>query len=113
MRCQLASMLFVRISTPFPRRRVGRGRTEMTELPGEFTEVPCPGCGSDLRTVRHIGRDPSLVPGLSFKIVACDVCGLHYTSPRPVDSVMGRYYPDDYHCYQRAKRDPAGAPGSV
>jgi SAM-dependent methyltransferase len=43
------------------------------------------------------------VPG-RFRFVRCRACGLVYMSPRPSRAEILRFYPPDYHAYQR----PAG-----
>ena len=85
----------------------------MIESADDLEDVACPSCGSDRRSARFRGRDPSVGPGMSFQIVRCDACGQHYTSPRPIAAAIGRYYPTEYHCYQVEDTPPEGAPGSI
>ena len=40
------------------------------------------------------------VPG-RFRFVRCRACGLVYMSPRPSRAEILRFYPPDYHAYQR------------
>jgi SAM-dependent methyltransferase len=65
-----------------------------------FETVPCPGCGGDRWAVTYQGRDWTLGYDTVLQVVRCEGCGLHYTNPRPRLDQLGRYYPDDYHCYQ-------------
>src|SRR5438552_5407807 len=85
----------------------------MIESPADLEDVPCPACGSDRRSPRFRGRDPSVGTGMSFQIVRCDDCGQHYTSPRPIPAAIGRYYPAEYHCYQVEETPPEGRRGSI
>jgi len=85
----------------------------MIERSCDLEEVPCPGCDSNRRTPCREGRDPALEPGIRFRIVRCDDCGLHYTSPRPISSAISRYYPAEYHCHQLEEGLAAGPEGSL
>lgn len=64
-----------------------------------FERAACPmGCG-DGEVVVLDGRDRvTQLPG-TFTVVACRGCGLRRTSPRPVPSSMGIFYPDSYAPY--------------
>lgn len=69
--------------------------------------VDCPFCGSD---VRHPVTAP--IPdgechnltepwqSMRFQMVACEGCGTHYQRIRPRREDIGRFYEDDYACYE-------------
>jgi len=62
----------------------------------ELEEASCPLCGSEEREkiLQSADREEKL-PGV-FTLVRCRVCGVLYTSPRPAESSVGIFYPDDY-----------------
>lgn len=74
-----------------------------TRYPYEGHDVPCPGCGHGSKT-RLAGIDRRLK---RLTTVACDHCGLLYTSPMPSDAELNAYYADFYRFdYQAASTVP-------
>ncbi|HEX4053356.1 MAG TPA: class I SAM-dependent methyltransferase [Tepidisphaeraceae bacterium] len=69
-------------------------------IPAGFELVNCPGCSSDKWTPARVVHDWALDPTRQIHIVRCNVCGLHFTNPRPDAEHLPAYYPSDYHCYQ-------------
>lgn len=63
-------------------------------------DLICPGCGSTGAAMRLRGcRDLLMnVPG-EWNILACNRCGLTFSSPRVEESDLLRYYPSNYHVY--------------
>src|SRR5262249_4638551 len=57
-------------------------------------DVPCELCGSAQRTLLYWGVDRLLKHSGRFPLVRCDVCGLVYQSPRPLD--IAPYYEGTY-----------------
>jgi len=57
-------------------------------------EVLCELCGSAQRTLLYWGEDRLLKHPGRFPLVRCDVCGLVYQSPRPID--IAPYYEGTY-----------------
>jgi 2-polyprenyl-3-methyl-5-hydroxy-6-metoxy-1,4-benzoquinol methylase len=85
----------------------------MSDVPADFELIRCPGCGEDRFAPAREAGNPTLDPKLSFKIVRCESCGLHFTNPRPMLSALGRFYPKEYSPYQSEKGPAAGKAGSV
>ncbi|MEM1061609.1 MAG: hypothetical protein AAGJ97_04685, partial [Planctomycetota bacterium] len=71
-------------------------RNAMSE---HWESVACPLCGTAAATLAyesgHIAE-----AGRTAKIVCCDACGLHRLDPRPTPAAIGRFYPEEYSCYQ-------------
>lgn len=55
------------------------------------TLTNCPGCNSEKTTFAFSSLDTTYSHD-AFKIVSCDVCGLHFTNPRPTLSTISKYY---------------------
>jgi 2-polyprenyl-3-methyl-5-hydroxy-6-metoxy-1,4-benzoquinol methylase len=56
----------------------------------------CPVCGAlDFVTIHDRVQDPITLD--SFRVVACSVCRVAYTAPRPTS--LDRYYPSQYRAY--------------
>jgi 2-polyprenyl-3-methyl-5-hydroxy-6-metoxy-1,4-benzoquinol methylase len=65
--------------------------------------VACDLCGSrDNRLVLQVQDTNCHFEGV-FNIVQCLSCGLVYLNPRPDARSIGRYYPEDYRCFQSGK----------
>ena len=62
----------------------------------------CPICGSD-RTRLHrddvVDLEYFVEPARSFRIQRCDDCHSEFLDPRPTESELPPFYPDDYHAY--------------
>ncbi|HET7035103.1 MAG TPA: class I SAM-dependent methyltransferase [Thermomicrobiaceae bacterium] len=72
-------------------------------------EVGCLLCGNRQHQVRYRGRDYLCgVPG-EFTIVECVSCGFHYLTPRPDQTEIGRFYPDDYDAYTSWDKEESAA----
>lgn len=74
----------------------------MTKVPTHIRLeiVSCNACGSIENEPFLDGRDRlHNMPG-EFTSVRCKVCGLVYTSPRPILEDMHNFYPDDYGPHQ-------------
>lgn len=59
--------------------------------------VACNLCGSDQNHIAFYQRD--LSHGTSdqeFSVVRCERCQLLYLNPRPTESEIGQYYPEEY-----------------
>lgn len=71
----------------------------------------CHLCGGREISVLHAGCPDRIygTPGL-FGVVACTMCGLAWTSPRPTKEALGRYYPEEYAevAEMRSTRSAAG-----
>lgn len=61
-----------------------------------FEYVECNLCGSNLSDAFFQGRDIKYKKIGLFNVVKCKRCGLIYTNPRPKQSVISSYYPDEY-----------------
>ncbi len=61
-----------------------------------FEYVGCNLCGSNLSDTIFQGRDIKYEKIGLFNVVKCNRCGLIYTNPRPKQSVISSYYPDEY-----------------
>lgn len=62
----------------------------------------CPVCGSGSHAIALQATDHT-VSKESFTICACAACGFHFTSPRPEQSTIGRYYLSDQYISHAAK----------
>jgi 2-polyprenyl-3-methyl-5-hydroxy-6-metoxy-1,4-benzoquinol methylase len=72
--------------------------------PIHWDDPPCPMCRGDRRSPVLEAADPTPGgPGLRFAVVRCDECGLQFTSPRPDQSTIGRFYPAEYRPHHRAR----------
>lgn len=69
-------------------------------IPEGFELVNCPGCGSDKWTLARTVRDWAMDPARQLHIVRCNVCGLHFTNPRPDAEHLAAYYTSEYPCYK-------------
>lgn len=68
----------------------------------ELEDVACPiGCPRADDIVVQASDRLHSGPGI-FTVVRCKNCGLMRTTPRPVQSAMSAYYPDDYAPYRPA-----------
>ncbi|MDO9000517.1 MAG: class I SAM-dependent methyltransferase [Bacteroidota bacterium] len=64
----------------------------------------CPVCSSEEFKTVLTCKDYT-VSEESFNVVSCDVCGFHFTNPRPSDDVLGSYYKsEDYISHSNTKK---------
>jgi len=70
----------------------------------DMEETDCLLCGSERCAPALEAADSEDPAGTRYRIVRCEECGLWYTSPRPTESAMGRFYPDDYIPHQVHRR---------
>jgi SAM-dependent methyltransferase len=78
-----------------------RPTTTSANAPGH-RPVECPICGSsDTRLLRAdvVDLEYFVVPLRPFVVQKCDDCGSEFLDPRPVESELPPFYPDDYHAY--------------
>lgn len=77
-----------------------------TDPPIQWDDAPCPLCGRENAAVTMEARDPTPTtgPGLMFAVVACKVCGLSYTNPRPDYESISGFYPADYRPHRRSSK---------
>lgn len=68
--------------------------------PLEWQQVACTLCGADDFETLLSWRDAKLVADAALSVVRCRRCGLALTNPRPTPGSMGRFYPEDYCCYE-------------
>jgi len=69
--------------------------------PVELETVNCLLCGASQRQVLYRLRDWACeLPG-DFQLVVCETCGFVYQSPRPTQTTIGQYYPEDYQPFWR------------
>jgi SAM-dependent methyltransferase len=64
--------------------------------------VICPICGSsDTRLFRSDAADLEyfVVPQRQFAVQRCENCSSEFLDPRPLESELPPFYPDDYHAY--------------
>jgi 2-polyprenyl-3-methyl-5-hydroxy-6-metoxy-1,4-benzoquinol methylase len=61
-----------------------------------FEYVGCNLCGSLSSDIIFKGRDIKYKTVGCFNVVKCRNCGLIYTNPRPVNSLISNYYPNEY-----------------
>lgn len=66
--------------------------------PVEWQEVACPLCGANDSSVVLHWREAEL--DAELRVVRCRHCDLVYTNPRPTPETIGRFYPNDYSCYE-------------
>lgn len=70
-----------------------------------FEVVPCPICGNAGQSLRYELTDLAYgIPG-KFQLVTCDECGHLFQSPRPTQSEIGSYYPEEYQPFGKAIED--------
>src|ERR1700677_2356059 len=68
----------------------------------ESAPAPCPICGSNrTRMYRSDVRDLEyfVVPPRPFIVQKCNACESEFLDPRPTESELPPFYPDDYHAY--------------
>ncbi len=70
-----------------------------------FEVVACPICDSVDQRLRYELADWAYGTPGTFRLVACDACGLLYQSPRPTQAVIGQYYPEAYQPFGKAIED--------
>ena len=64
----------------------------------------CPWCQSE-KAHLHLQLKDYFLTQESFEIMACDSCGLLYTTPKPSDEKLGDYYKsDEYYSHQENKK---------
>lgn len=71
----------------------------------QWEEPDCPLCGHTRR--RTILEAPDPRPqgrGMWFAVTECQACGLNYTSPRPDEQSIGRFYPEDYRPHRPSRQ---------
>lgn len=75
-----------------------------------WTEAPCPLCDGERFEIALESQDPAGDGGRVFCVVRCRSCGLHFTNPRPDESSIGDFYPEDYkpHARRNARRRALG-----
>lgn len=69
---------------------------------GEIQPVPCPICGSDqtwLYRTDVTDLEYFVTPPRCFVIQKCRDCGSESLTPRPLESELPPFYPNDYHAY--------------
>ena len=79
----------------------------MTDLALEETD--CPLCAGRRWSPVLEAPDAGNPGGPRFAVVSCEACGLWFTNPRPAESEMGRFYPEDYPPHQVRRTPPAKA----
>ncbi|MDB5313197.1 MAG: ubiG 1 [Gemmataceae bacterium] len=77
----------------------------MTPPPIRWETVPCPLCGAadDREFLRTTGDD-----GAEYRLGQCAACGMVFTNPRPDESSIARFYPEDYAPYQPPRKRAGG-----
>jgi SAM-dependent methyltransferase len=73
----------------------------MPEQSIRWETVACPLCGDgrDREFLRANGDD-----GVEYRLAECPTCGMVFTNPRPDESSIGHFYPEDYSPYQLPTR---------
>jgi len=61
-----------------------------------WEDVKCNLCGSNSLNKLFSGKDLVYKREGFFTVVKCENCGLMYTNPRPNQSIISNYYPDEY-----------------
>lgn len=61
-----------------------------------FEQIKCNLCNSNEPHILFKGKDMVHKKQGTFTVVQCKKCGLIYTNPRPKQSIISEYYPDDY-----------------
>ncbi|EKQ52025.1 MAG: methylase involved in ubiquinone/menaquinone biosynthesis [Methanobacterium sp. Maddingley MBC34] len=61
-----------------------------------FEYVECNLCGSKSSDIFFKGKDIKYKKNGLFTVVKCKECGLIYINPRPKQTVISSYYPDEY-----------------
>lgn len=74
--------------------------------PLTWQTVACPVCGSEDEKELLITSCPG--GGDSYRLVQCRSCLLGYVNPRPDPASIGRFYPEDYCCYQTRRSHRRG-----
>jgi 2-polyprenyl-3-methyl-5-hydroxy-6-metoxy-1,4-benzoquinol methylase len=68
-----------------------------------WEQIPCPLCGTfDEETFLEAAADPD---NTLYRLVRCRSCDMVYMNPRPDESSIGQFYPDDYEAYRQPVRD--------
>ena len=71
-----------------------------------WEQVPCPLCrAADEETFLQAPADPD---NTLYRLVRCRSCGFVYMNPRPDESSIGQFYPDDYEAYRQPVHDDSG-----
>jgi hypothetical protein len=66
--------------------------------------VNCNLCGQDNNTLCFEVEEKIAGTREKFNLVKCRNCGLAYVNPRPLATIISRYYPpDDYYAYKPCK----------
>ncbi|HZM57110.1 MAG TPA: class I SAM-dependent methyltransferase [Acidimicrobiales bacterium] len=69
---------------------------------GRANQAICPICGSE-RTRQYrddvVDLEYFVQPPRAFRIQRCDQCSSEFLDPRPTESELPPFYPDDYHAY--------------
>jgi SAM-dependent methyltransferase len=64
--------------------------------------VRCPICGSEDTTLYRTDLadlEYFVIPPRQFALQKCEDCGSEFLNPRPLESELPPFYPDDYHAY--------------
>lgn len=84
-----------------------------TSIAADTEPVPCPACGKEQPVPLLTARDRRGASRERFAVVRCRACGHLYTSPRPTEQAIGRYYPSAYYDDNgRGSRGRGGSAGS-
>src|SRR5689334_10613443 len=81
----------------------------MNEIPStvQLEEPRCPICHTQsYKTIVTSHDRLTDLPG-EYTVVACLICGLQRTSPRPTLQTMSYYYPDAYSPFSAESREPS------
>jgi SAM-dependent methyltransferase len=75
--------------------------------------VHCPACHAGLEAPAPVltGLD-RLTDGGSFRVLACDRCGLAFTEARPSEADFATFYPETYYAHV-SRRPLLGSPGAL
>jgi len=66
--------------------------------------VCCPLCQADDASLRFPVQDYLFNQPDQFTLVTCNQCDLTYLNPRPKLEALGRFYPEEYFCYDPVLR---------
>jgi SAM-dependent methyltransferase len=71
-----------------------------------WEEVACPLCGTadEEQLIAQFSETDQAV----YRLVRCRACGMGYQNPRPDLASIGRFYAEDYECYQAPARSKTG-----